>query len=524
MWVRPKLFDNCGPTPMKGSTRMYREWRLNKIERARDGEPPRVIDLFSGCGGISLGFNRTGFDIISAVEIDALAAASHRLNFHGSLELPPQALSRDITKVDPEDLLAEFLPGERINELVDVVVGGPPCQAFARVGRAKLREVYDHPTAFKQDSRGNLYLRYLDYVERLQPLAILMENVPDVINYGGHNIAEETCEALSLMGYTCRYTLLNSVYYGVPQTRERMFLIAYAEELETDVMFPEPTHWFELPRGYEGSRQVALKHVVNGTERAPQLSLLESRSRFYVAPPEAARDLKPAVTAADALYDLPQITRHLTGKLRRGARHLNEFVAYRYVEPSSYALMMRRWKGFESDAGVYDHAIRSLSNRDFEIFRRMKPGDQYPAAYRTAIEIFEEELAKLQNEGRRPSRGSVEYKSLMSRLVPPYDPRKFPNKWRKMASDEPARTLMAHLGKDSYSHIHYDSHQARTISVREAARLMSFPDGFRFVGTMNPAFRQIGNAVPPLMAAALARMIMSTLTGVLCKEEPLLSA
>ena len=72
--------------------------------------------------------------------------------------------------------------------------------------------------------------------------------------------------------------------------------------------------------------------------------------------------------------------------------------------------------------------------------------------------------------------------------------------WR----DQPARTLMAHLGKDSYSHIHYDSDQARTISVREAARLQSFPDGFVFCGTMNPAFRQIGNAVPPLLAKALA--------------------
>jgi DNA (cytosine-5)-methyltransferase 1 len=82
-----------------------------------------------------------------------------------------------------------------------------------------------------------------------------------------------------------------------------------------------------------------------------------------------------------------------------------------------------------------------------------------------------------------------------------------------MWSDQPARTVMAHLGKDSYSHIHYDSNQARTISVREAARLQSFPDGFQFCGTMNPAFRQIGNAVPPLMALALARDMRQVLAG-----------
>src|SRR6185295_16850916 len=83
----------------------------------------------------------------------------------------------------------------------------------------------------------------------------------------------------------------------------------------------------------------------------------------------------------------------------------------------------------------------------------------------------------------------------------------------KMWRNEPARTLMAHLGKDSYSHIHYDSYQARTISVREAARLQSFPDGFVFCGTMNPAFRQIGNAVPPLLARAMAALIVTQLQG-----------
>jgi DNA (cytosine-5)-methyltransferase 1 len=80
-----------------------------------------------------------------------------------------------------------------------------------------------------------------------------------------------------------------------------------------------------------------------------------------------------------------------------------------------------------------------------------------------------------------------------------------------MAANEPARTLMAHLGKDSYSHIHYDSAQQRVISVREAARLQSFPDGFRFAGTMNPAFRQIGNSVPPLLAWHIADELLRRL-------------
>jgi DNA (cytosine-5)-methyltransferase 1 len=117
----------------------------------------------------------------------------------------------------------------------------------------------------------------------------------------------------------------------------------------------------------------------------------------------------------------------------------------------------------------------------------------------------------MRRQGVTIREGSAEYNRLRDSIVPPYDAGKFPNKWRKMWRDYPARTLMAHLGKDGYSHIHYDSDQARTISVREAARLQSFPDGFKFCGTMNPAFRQIGNAVPPLMALALAREIRSTL-------------
>jgi DNA (cytosine-5)-methyltransferase 1 len=102
---------------------------------------------------------------------------------------------------------------------------------------------------------------------------------------------------------------------------------------------------------------------------------------------------------------------------------------------------------------------------------------------------------------------SAHFEELRRGTIPPYDPKKFPNKWWKLDPTAPSRTLTAHIGRDTYSHIHYDSRQKRTISVREAARLQSFPDGFRFAGTMNSAFRQIGNAVPPLVALAIARTL-----------------
>src|SRR5579885_2507186 len=235
--------------------------RIKKVYRMKRGETLRVLDLFAGCGGLSLGFQAAGFEIAGAVELDPVAAKSHALNFykHSSYLQKLHAHARDITKIEPEQLVTELEIGTDVASSIDVIIGGPPCQAFARVGRAKLREVADHPEAFKQDARGNLYLRYLAYVRKFQPLALLMENVPDVLNYGGHNIAHEMCEVLTEMGYVCRYTLLNAAFYGVPQMRDRMFLMAYAKELETEVEFPSPTHWVELPKGYEGSRQVALK-------------------------------------------------------------------------------------------------------------------------------------------------------------------------------------------------------------------------------------------------------------------------
>lgn len=155
----------------------------------------------------------------------------------------------------------------------------------------------------------------------------------------------------------------------------------------------------------------------------------------------------------------------------------------------------------------------------------MNPGDQYPQAHQHALDMLAEEIKRRARRGIRVIPNSPEYDRLRAEIVPPYDPTKFPNKWRKMERDMPARTLMAHIGKDTYSHIHYDSEQARTISVREAARLQSFPDGFIFAGTMNPAFRQIGNAVPPLMAAAIARVVReAVLEGRVCRERSLSSA
>jgi len=468
-----------------------------KIARLAAGVSPRVLDMFAGCGGLSLGFRAAGYQIQAAMEIDPLAALSHATNFYRCTEADLIALhakARDITLIEPEEFVAELRLGDP-HLAFDILIGGPPCQAYARVGRAKLREIAEHPEAFKIDPRADLYLRYLRYVDALKPLAIMMENVPDIMNYGGRVIPEEMCETLDDLGYDSKYTITNSVFYGVPQMRERVFLIAFHKSLKADIQFPLTSRFFELPSGYKGTRDVAMKNMSSHFASA----------RFVELCP-ATSNLPPAVTAREALEDLPVWTRTQLKNLKRGARRFSELSLYRTQETiSEYARLMRSWPGFENSDGVSDHVIRYLP-RDGEIFRHMKNGDEYPAAHAVAVRLFEKRAAQL---GLKT--GSRAYAELQRAMVPPYKLGSFPNRWWKLRSDGPARTLMAHIGKDTYSHIHYDSDQASCISVREAARLQSFPDGFIFRGTMNPAFRQIGNAVPPLMAKAIAEAMIASM-------------
>ena len=475
-----------------------------KIDRYLAGENLRVLDLFSGCGGLSLGFEKAGFDIVGAVELDPQAARSHAMNFHNGHELFEQfAKGRDIEQTTPKGLFSDLGISGPEEEQIDVIIGGPPCQAFTRVGRAKLREIKGDAKAFLNDARSQLYKRYLEYVIALRPLAILMENVPDMLNYGGTNIAEFVCEDLESYGYNCNYTLLNTAFFGLPQMRERMFLIAVHESVGAEIQFPAPTHHINLPRGYLGSRNVALKHI-------------DLDQPGHYKPVVLDPSLPKAHSAQDAISDLPVLTNHLDSVIKKGIKRLDLSLDYFSQPVNSFQKQMRNWPGHKKNKQVTAQVTRILP-RDYPIFRAMLPGDQYPQALAIAERILS---AKLIETNKTGTQSDEDYQRLKKSTIPPYDAGKFPNKWRKMEADQPARTLMAHLGKDTYSHIHYDSDQARTITVREAARLQSFPDSFHFSGAMNAAFRQIGNAVPPLMAEQLALTILNLLqTGTTCQTK-----
>lgn len=222
---------------------------------------PAVIDLFSGCGGFSLGFRNAGFRIAGSVELDQSARATHAANF------PEAAHFCDATRVDPDEVAASLAHAP-----FRVLVGGPPCQAYARVGRAKLRSVASRDKAHLDDPRVTLFRHWLRFVEAIRPEAVAMENVLDCLSFGGRNVMEETSEILVSLGYLPRYTILNAVHHGVPQIRDRAFLLAFRGDLGLEPTFPAPSHAHELPRGYLHSRHVAL----SGAGAAS--------SRFFVKP------------------------------------------------------------------------------------------------------------------------------------------------------------------------------------------------------------------------------------------------
>ena len=269
--------------------------RAFKIARLGEGNAPRLLELCSGSGGLSLGLKSAGFELTAHVESDAAAAQTYALNLAPTcVTSKGWASSRNMVDSSAHDLVHDLHLRVKTSAAFDVLAAGLPCQAFARIGRSKLREIAGgEEDAFRKDPRAKLYRRFLDYVTDTQPLAIIIENVPDILNFGGHNVPEEICETLERMGYTSAYTILNAGNYGVPQIRDRLFLVALANVLEAAPVFPTATHFLELPSGYEGSRSNALKHV---SHDSPHF-------RPICAP---SKHLKKAIGAREALGDLPR--------------------------------------------------------------------------------------------------------------------------------------------------------------------------------------------------------------------------
>jgi DNA (cytosine-5)-methyltransferase 1 len=459
-----------------------------------DSDRPTFLDLFSGAGGFSLGLESAGFRSVGAVEIDDVAAGSCIANF-GWREASFLGINHgDIREICPSRI-ADLLLHAGISDL-DLLVASPPCQGFSRVGRGKLDSLALQKGSFAGDLRNGLYNCAIDILAELRPRFFVFENVPGIMHLRGKNVAEDVCDALRTVGYIPRCSILNAAWYGVPQTRERIVVLAAREDLGIDPHFPPIQNLVKLSRGHlaDASLSPGTWHCLDYYVPYHELSTVE--------------DPRSAVTVAEALEDLPEFVVHIeslrAGKRYRALRELFQPVAYRHEPKTEFCMRMRAWGAGITSEVVTDHFCR-WTPRDFETFALMKPGDCYPEAVRVATERYENALAHHIKEG-----GSIPQES---DYVPPYDVSSFEEKWKKLDWKLPSWTITAHLSRDGYSHIHPDDRQARSITPREAARLQSFPDAFILDGNTGDFFRQVGNAVPPLLAEAIGKTVIGHLNG-----------
>jgi DNA (cytosine-5)-methyltransferase 1 len=400
------------------------------------------IDLFAGAGGFSEGFVRAGFRPLAHVDMDASACATlrTRVAFHElrsskkGMQLYERYLRNEISQAQlysevNQDALSQVIHAQiswdtmgdifkRIDELVawrkvHVIVGGPPCQAYSVVGRAR------DPQRMQNDRRNYLYQYYGEVLRRYQPEFFVFENVLGLLSAGNRSYFEEMQALFKYCGYSLDYKVLNAADFGVLQERKRVILVGKRMSTTFEFAWPNPT---------ENSFRVGI---------------------------DLFADL-PFLKAGEATSVLPYAGRPTKYLKQSGIRNGISFVS--------------------------QHITRPHHPRDLEIYRI--------AALR------------LQNEGNR-----LKYSELPENLRSHQNQEDFSDRFKVVNPFGKSHTLVAHISKDGHHFIHPDPEQNRSISVREAARIQSFPDDYFFEGGRTAAFKQIGNAVPPFLAEAIAKAL-----------------
>jgi len=388
------------------------------------------IDLFAGCGGLSEGFYQEGYKALLHLEIDkwACETLSERMRFYGysEHEIKRAVLCHDIT----DDNILQILDA-RIKESVDVIIGGPPCQAFSSVGRAQ------DPDSMNNDPRNYLFESYIKILNHYSPKFFIFENVKGILTArpNGVNIFEIIISEMRKTYNVCddkKTILLDAADYGVPQHRERVIIVGVRKDIN---LSPEDVYHRFI--------------VTNGPNES----------------------LEPYITVKDAIDDLPPL---LPGEGE-------DEMPFIPKNASDYVMSLRR----DEDMLLYNHVARKHNELDRERYKLLAENDWQL-----------KDLMKV-----RPD------------LVH-HDPKHFVNRYTVQAYNRPGTTVVAHLYKDGNLFIHPDPKQARTFTPREAARVQSFPDSFRFMGSRTEQYKQIGNAVPPILSRVFAKTLKEELLAI----------
>lgn len=436
-----------------------------------------VVDLFSGCGGMSLGFGLQGFHISESVEMDRAACRTANYNLH--------IRSDGVSGTHNSDVKDYSFTRIENRESKVVTIGGPPCQAYSNIGKAKIRSLGEERFGLN-DKRAFLYEEFLRVALDASSDFIVMENVPEAVNFFGKNLAHDVCSELGKRGYNTFWTILNAADYGVPQIRERLFVFAVKKKYG-EPFLPSP------------SRKKPDKSFKTFNEKRFKKF---NEDPYFKKPHQAGENAPAWVTTEEAFSDLPSLFR--TSDSSYHGYKPNIRLAYSKPPVNTFQKKMREHTG--NAEYVSGNSFRYTA-RDFKIFELMEWGDDFRQAFDIADKLFKKEAARRKLTKKRAPEA---YKGLYKEFVPPYDRNKFHSKWKKIHPHKPSHTLVAHLGTDTYSHIH--PYEPRGISIREAARLQSFPDDFLFQGSMGDAYRQIGNAVPPLLSEAIAKAVKQSIS------------
>jgi DNA (cytosine-5)-methyltransferase 1 len=451
---------------------------------------PHVLDLFSGCGGLSLGFLQAGFTLAGGVDFYQPAVNTLNANLHTKFGEASIHQHKDVTTINS---IEDIIHPDHKSPAGYIVIGGPPCQAYSQAGKAKLKALGRQAT----DKRGDLWEKFIELAIHPEVKAVVMENVPEATTYKKDgvvvNVPHQACVRLEKAGFTARWSIVNAANYGVPQTRERVFVIAIREP-KTELTFPPVTH--TQPTG----KTFSLKSNQRAFKKD---DFFPHEDKVYFIPPQENKDLPPWVSVKEALSDLPSILPTSTHPFP--VLPTTQYLPYLLDSQNPYQSLMRK-PLVQTKASLTQVSGNSIRNtkRDFRIFEKMKQGDNYGVVYPIATALYKQEL-----KNQNLSEPSPQAEILKKEFIPPYDTTKFLNKWKKFREDYPSWTIVAHLSEDTYSHLHYK--EPRGISVREAARLQSFPDDFEFSCGMSDAFKQIGNAVPPRVSFNLASQIKKLL-------------